>query len=73
MTTTKTTVTAKEVQELRQRTGAGMMDSKRALEEANWNVSGAARAPLRDLLVGQWDRLLITVAAIALASKKHAA
>jgi elongation factor Ts len=27
------TITAKDVQELRQRTGAGMMDCKKALEE----------------------------------------
>ncbi len=33
--------------------------------------AGAARAPLRDLLVGQWDRLLITVAAIAISSSSQ--
>ena len=44
MTTTKTTVTAKDVQELRQRTGAGMMDSKRALEEANGDMDRAVRS-----------------------------
>jgi elongation factor Ts len=40
MTTTKA-VTAKEVQELRQRTGAGMMDAKRALEEAGGDMDRA--------------------------------
>src|SRR5688572_11906663 len=34
---TTTTFTAKDVQELRQRTGAGMMECKKALEEANGN------------------------------------
>jgi elongation factor Ts len=34
-------VTAKDVQELRARTGAGMMDCKNALEEANGNVEKA--------------------------------
>jgi elongation factor Ts len=38
MTTTTTTFTAKDVQELRQRTGAGMMDCKRALEETKGNI-----------------------------------
>ena len=41
MTTTQKQVTAKDVQELRQRTGAGMMDSKRALEEANGDIERA--------------------------------
>jgi elongation factor Ts len=40
-TTQKAAVTAKEVQELRQRTGAGMMDSKRALEEAQGDMERA--------------------------------
>jgi elongation factor Ts len=40
--TTKTAFTAKDVQELRQRTGAGMMDCKKALEEANGNIEKAA-------------------------------
>jgi elongation factor Ts len=40
-TTQKAAVTAKDVQELRQRTGAGMMDSKRALEEANGDMDRA--------------------------------
>jgi elongation factor Ts len=39
---TTTTFTAKDVQELRQRTGAGMMDSKRALEETGGNMEKAA-------------------------------
>ncbi|HJR63947.1 MAG TPA: translation elongation factor Ts, partial [Gemmatimonadaceae bacterium] len=39
---TTTTFTAKDVQELRQRTGAGMMDSKRALEETGGNMDKAA-------------------------------
>jgi elongation factor Ts len=51
-----TTITAKDVQELRQRTGAGMMDCKKALEEAGGDkakaeellrVKGAARADKR--------------------------
>ena len=33
-----TTVTAKDVQVLRQRTGAGMMDCKKALEETGGDV-----------------------------------
>lgn len=36
-----TTFTAKDVQELRQRTGAGMMDCKKALEENNGDVEKA--------------------------------
>src|SRR3954469_7888169 len=40
MTTTKT-ITAKEVSELRQRTGAGMMDCKRVLEETNGDIDSA--------------------------------
>ena len=36
-----TTVTAKDVQELRQRTGAGMMDCKKALEETSGDVTKA--------------------------------
>ena len=40
-TTQKAAVTAKDVQELRQRTGAGMMDSKRALEEAQGDMDRA--------------------------------
>ena len=39
---TTTTFTAKDVQELRQRTGAGMMDCKRALEETGGNMEKAA-------------------------------
>jgi elongation factor Ts len=42
MTTTTTAFTAKDVQELRQRTGAGMMECKRALEEAKGNIEKAA-------------------------------
>ncbi len=37
-----TTFTAKDVQELRQRTGAGMMDCKRALEETAGDMEKAA-------------------------------
>jgi elongation factor Ts len=40
MTTTKT-ITAKEVSELRQRTGAGMMDCKKVLEETNGDMDAA--------------------------------
>lgn len=56
MTTKAKSISAKEVSELRQRTGAGMMDCKRALEESNGDVdaaiealrkSGAARADKR--------------------------
>jgi elongation factor Ts len=36
-----TTITAKDVQELRQRTGAGMMDCKKALEETSGDVNKA--------------------------------
>jgi len=52
----KTAITAKEVAELRARTGAGMMDCKRALEEAGGDMekaiealrkSGAAKAEKR--------------------------
>jgi elongation factor Ts len=52
----KATISAKEVAELRARTGAGMMDCKRALEEANGDMekaiealrkSGAAKAEKR--------------------------
>ena len=35
------TFTAKDVQELRQRTGAGMMDCKKALEENQGNLEAA--------------------------------
>jgi elongation factor Ts len=38
---TTTTFTAKDVQELRQRTGAGMMDCKKALEEAGGDMERA--------------------------------
>src|SRR5947207_12662787 len=34
---------AKDVQNLRQKTGAGMMDAKRALEESGGNMEGAGR------------------------------
>jgi elongation factor Ts len=37
-------ISAKDVQELRQRTGAGMMECKRALEEAQGNLDRAADA-----------------------------
>ncbi|HJQ19531.1 MAG TPA: translation elongation factor Ts [Gemmatimonadaceae bacterium] len=43
MTTTKT-ITAKEVSELRQRTGAGMMDCKKALEESKGDMDAAVEA-----------------------------
>lgn len=39
---TTTTFTAKDVQELRQRTGAGMMDCKKALEETGGDMEKAA-------------------------------
>jgi elongation factor Ts len=39
---TATAFTAKDVQELRQRTGAGMMDAKKALEENGGNMDQAA-------------------------------
>ena len=39
--TTTTTFTAKDVQELRQRTGAGMMECKKALEETKGNMDQA--------------------------------
>jgi elongation factor Ts len=42
--TTTTTFTAKDVQELRQRTGAGMMECKRALEDAKGDIEKAAEA-----------------------------
>ena len=54
--TTKQTISAKQVSELRQRTGAGMMDCKKALEETNGDMdaaiellrkSGAAKAEKR--------------------------
>src|SRR5688572_17205493 len=38
---TTTAFTAKDVQELRQKTGAGMMDCKRALEETGGDVDKA--------------------------------
>jgi elongation factor Ts len=41
MTTKQKGVTAKEVSELRQRTGAGMMDCKGALEETNGDMDAA--------------------------------
>jgi elongation factor Ts len=41
---TTMTFTAKDVQELRQRTGAGMMDCKRALEESGGNMEKAAES-----------------------------
>jgi elongation factor Ts len=41
MTTKQKGVTAKEVSELRQRTGAGMMDCKAALEEMNGDIDAA--------------------------------
>ena len=37
-----TTISPKDVSELRARTGAGMMDCKRALEEANGNMDQAS-------------------------------
>jgi elongation factor Ts len=39
--TTKAKITAKDVSELRQRTGAGMMDCKAALEETNGDMDAA--------------------------------
>ena len=39
---TTTAITAKEIQELRQRTGAGMMDAKKALQDANGDQDKAA-------------------------------
>ena len=39
--TTKAKITAKEVADLRQRTGAGMMDCKAALEETNGDMDAA--------------------------------
>jgi elongation factor Ts len=39
--TTKAKITAKEVSDLRQRTGAGMMDCKAALEETNGDMEAA--------------------------------
>src|SRR5687768_9421834 len=42
MTMTKEKFTAKDVQALRQRTGAGMMESKKALEENNGDMDKAA-------------------------------
>jgi elongation factor Ts len=39
--TTKQMITAKQVSELRQRTGAGMMDCKAALEETNGDLDAA--------------------------------
>src|ERR1700737_1941727 len=41
MMTTKEKITAKDVQTLRQRTGAGMMESKKALEENNGDMEKA--------------------------------
>ena len=41
---TTTTFTAKDVQELRQRTGAGMMECKRALEDAKGDIEKAVEA-----------------------------
>src|SRR5205807_3376883 len=41
MTTKEKGISAKEVAELRQRTGAGMMDCKSALEEAKGNIDTA--------------------------------
>jgi elongation factor Ts len=41
---TTTAFTAKDVQELRQRTGAGMMECKRALEDAKGDIEKAAEA-----------------------------
>jgi elongation factor Ts len=38
------TITAKDVQELRQRTGAGMMDCKKALEESGGDVDAAVES-----------------------------
>lgn len=37
-----TTISTKDISELRQRTGAGMMDCKRALEETGGDLDGAA-------------------------------
>ncbi len=39
-----TTFTAKDVQELRQRTGAGMMDCKKALEETSGDMERAVES-----------------------------
>lgn len=38
------TITAKDVQELRQRTGAGMMDCKKALEESGGDIDAAVES-----------------------------
>src|SRR3954467_11197141 len=44
MTTTVKGISAKEVSELRQRTGAGMMDCKKALEECKGDMDAAIEA-----------------------------
>jgi elongation factor Ts len=44
MTTKEKGITAKEVSELRQRTGAGMMDCKKALEETKGDMDAAIEA-----------------------------
>jgi elongation factor Ts len=44
--------TAKDVQALRQSTGAGMMDAKKALEEAGGDAAAAAKA-LREKGLGK--------------------
>ena len=41
--------TAKDVQDLRNATGAGMLDSKRALTETNWQPRGS-----REVAEGTW-------------------
>ena len=46
MTMTKEKFTAKDVQSLRQKTGAGMMECKKALEETSGDMPSDTRAEL---------------------------
>ena len=42
------TITAEQVKELRERTGAGMMDCKKALAEADGDLEKADRGPAQE-------------------------
>src|SRR4030095_328349 len=71
MTTTEYKPSAKDVQELRQRTGAGMMDCRNALSAANGDMnlavenlrkSGIAKAEKRAGRVASEGRIVVNIA-----------
>ena len=48
-----TQITASQVKELRDKTGLGMMDCKRALQESNGDIEEAITNPLSETLVSK--------------------